>query len=349
MPIPDLLRELLLASGASGHEEPASRVWREAAAEFATVTSDAMGTSFARVEAGGHATLALLGHIDEIGVAITHIDSGGLLSFSLLGSMEAEMLAGQRVVIAGREGSVDGVIVPRMISHSERRERSGLRLSDLHIDIGAVDGEEADARVALGAPGVWKGDPIELPNGRIASKSLDNRVGAYVVLEAARRIAASGGSKVDVVAVATVQEELAHQGARTAAFTLEPEFALAVDVTWTTDVPGGNPRRAGRIDLGSGAAITLGPVINRNVSNLLGKVAEEEKIPHAFEVWPGRTSTDADDVHVSRGGVPTGLVSVPVRYMHSPCEIASLDDLESAIRLVVAFAARLTPETTFVR
>ena len=152
-----------------------------------------------------------------------------------------------------------------------------------------------------------------------------------------------------LVAVASVQEELGHQGARTAAFALDPRVALAIDVTWATDVPGSSPSRAGRVELGSGAAITRGPVVNPRVNDLLVEAAEAEGIPHCFEVYPGATHTDADAVHVARGGVPTGVVSIPIRYMHSPCELASLDDLEAVIRLVVAFARRVTPETSFLR
>jgi endoglucanase len=348
VPIPDLLRELLTAVGPTGHEGPASRVWRQAASAFAEVRSDTLGTSFARVSTGGRSTLAIFGHIDEIGIAITNIDAEGRLWYATLGSIDAEVLVGQRVVISAREGPVDGVLVSGEIRRG-RSEQHGVRHADLHIDIGARSRDDAAARVSVGDPAVWKGDPLELPNDRFVSKALDNRLGAYVALESARRIAEGGDAQVDVVAVATVQEELSHQGARTAAFALEPDVALVIDVTWATDVPGGDPRRAGRIDLGSGAAITRGPAVNPHVSDLLARAAEEDEIAHAFEVYTGRTQTDADDVHVSRGGVPTGLISVPIRYMHSPCELASLDDVEAAIALVVAFARRLTPETSFLR
>jgi putative aminopeptidase FrvX len=347
VPIPDLLRELLTAAGPTGHEEAASRVWRRAASAFAEVTSDTLGTSFARIAAGGRSTLALVGHIDEVGIAITTIDAEGRLWYATLGSIDPEVLVGQRVVLSGREGPVDGVLVS-----GENRPKGGesaLCHADLYVDIGARSEEEAAARVSVGAAGVWRGDPLELPNGRIVSKALDNRLGAYVVLEAARRVAEAGDARVDVVAVATVQEELGHQGARTAAFALAPEVALAVDVTWATDVPGADPRRAGRIELGAGAAITRGPAVNRHVADLLVRAAEEEGIAHAFEVYSGRTQTDADDLHVARGGVPTGVISVPIRYMHSPCELASLDDVEAVIALAVAFARRLAPETSFLR
>ena len=222
----------------------------------------------------------------------------------------------------------------------ERGERSALKRDDLHIDIGAADRDDAAALVRPGDAGVWIGEPLELPNGRFASKALDDRLGAYAVLEAARRVAVDGGAAVDVVAIASVQEEIGHHGARAAAFALEPDFAVAVDVTYSTDVPGERAEKAGKIELGSGAAITLGPVANRRLSDLLVTAAEEDGIAHTIEVLSGRTHTDADDVHAGRGGVPTGILSIPVRYMHSPSEIAALDDLEAVIRLLVAFAGR---------
>ncbi len=350
MPIPDLLRDLLLAPGPSGHEGPAAKVWREAAASFAEVHSDTLGTSFARVRAGeGAPTLALVGHIDEIGVAITNIEESGLLSFSTIGGFMLETLIGQRVSIAGREGEVVGVIGRRIIPSEKRGERGKVELSELHIDIGAKDREDAARLVRPGDAGVWHGEPVELPNGRFISKAMDDRLGAYVALEAARRVAEAGDAQVDVVAVAAVQEELGYYGARAAAFSLDPDVALAIDVTYTTDVPGGDPKSGGKIDLGSGAAIGRGPILNVGVSDLLTQTAEDEGIAHTFEVLTNRTHTDADAVHVSREGVPTGLVSIPLRYMHSPVELGSLDDVEAVIALVVAFARRLTRESNFVR
>jgi putative aminopeptidase FrvX len=350
MAIPDTLRELLLAVGPSGHEEAATRVWCRAAGAFAEVERDSLGTATARVRAGaGAPTLAVIGHIDEIGFQVTHIDENGLLAFSTLGGFAAEQLAGQRVLLAGPGGLVPGVVGRRETRGPRRGDRPSLEHSDLHLDIGAATREEAAALVSPGDAGVWRGDPLELGQRRLASKALDNRLGAYVALESARRVAAEGGATLDLVAVAAVQEELGHQGARTAAYALDPLVALAIDVTWATDVPGSNQRRAGSVELGSGAAITRGPVVNPRVGELLVEAAEAEGIPYTVEVYSGATHTDADAVHVARGGVPTGLVSIPLRYMHSPCELACLDDLEAVIALVVAFARRLSPEASFLR
>jgi putative aminopeptidase FrvX len=348
--IPPLLRDLLTAVGPSGQEGPAAAVWREAAAGFAEVSSDTLGTSFARVSAGeGRPTLALVGHIDEIGVAITYVGDDGLLAFSVLGGFDPEQMLGQRVLVRGRGGTVTGVVGRRLLSREERSDRPALKHSDLHIDIGATAREDAEELVRPGDVGVWSGEPIELATNRIASRALDNRLGAYAVLEAARRVAEAGDAELDVVAVAAVQEELGYHGARTAAYSLDPQVAIAVDVTWSTNVPGGNPRRVGKVELGGGAAVTVGPVVNPGVSDLLRETAEAQGIEHSIEVYSDRTQTDADAFHISRAGVPTGVVSIPVRYMHSPVELCSLDDLEAVIALVTAFARRLTRETSFLR
>jgi putative aminopeptidase FrvX len=352
VPIPDLLRELLTAAGPSGHEEPVTKIWREAAGAFSEVTSDTLGTSFARVRAGeGAPTLALVGHIDEIGIAVTSIGEGGLISFVPIGGFSPEVLVGQRVRIAGKSGDVLGVVGRRRV---EERPGGGgdkprLDHSDLHVDVGAKSREEVEELIRIGDAGVWEGAPVELLNDRVISRALDNRLGAYVALEAARRVAEAGDAQVDVVAVAAVSEEVGLFGSRAAAFSLDPDIAIAIDVTHATDVPGGNPRLSGKVELGSGATIERGPMINAHVFELLVRTAEEEEIPHTFEVSTRATRTDADQIHVSRGGVPTGLVSIPLRYMHSPAELVCLDDLEAAIRLIVGFARRLTRDQSFVR
>jgi endoglucanase len=346
---PELLSRLLSASGPSGHEEEATRIWREAAQPFAEVTSDTLGSSFARVRAGADApTLAVVGHIDEIGVAITNIDDNGLLSFVTIGGISPETLHGQRLRLLTRNGPIPAVISRKRYYPEQLRDRGRLELADVHIDIGATSREDAEQLVRVGDAGVWVGEPVELPHDRLLSKALDNRLGAYIALEAVRRIAEEG-AQVDVVAVAAVQEEVGLYGARTAAFGLDPAVAIVVDVTPATDYPGGDPKRAGRIDLGAGAMIARGPTLNRHVTDLLGDVAEAEGIAHAYEVYSAETSTDADEIHLARAGVPTGLLSVPTRYVHSPIEMCDLGDVEAIVKLIVAFARKLTPDRSFVR
>jgi putative aminopeptidase FrvX len=348
--VPELLSALLTAPGPSGHEEEPARIWREAAAAFAEVTSDTLGTSFARVRAAdGAPTLAIVGHIDEIGIAVTNIEESGLLSFTTIGGISPEMLLGQRFELLTRTGRLVGAVARSRVQPEHIRDRPRVELTDLHLDIGAKDREEAEKLVRVGDAAVWNGAPVELPNGRLLSRSLDNRLGAYIALESARRIAEAGDAQVDVVAVAAVQEEVGLYGARAAAYGLAPQVAIAVDVTPATDYPGGDPRRAGKIELGMGAMIARGPTMNRHVVELLGEVAEAEGIPHAYEVYSRVTNTDADEIHLTREGIPTGLVSIATRYLHSPNEVCDLEDLESIVRLIAGFAKALTRDQSFVR
>jgi endoglucanase len=347
--VPDLLRALLVAPGPSGHEEEASQVWRDAASAFAEVSSDTLGTSYARVRAGdGSPTLALVGHIDEIGVAITNIEENGLLSFTTVGGISPETLHGQRFELLTANGRIPAVLSRKRLYPEQIRDRGRLELTDLHLDIGAKSRDEAAQLVRVGDAGVWGGEPTELPNGRLVSKALDNRLGAYIVLEATRRIG-EAGARVDAVAVAAVQEELGTYGARAAAFGLAPDLAIVVDVTPATDVPGGNPQRAGAVELGMGAMVARGPTLNKKLSDLLAETAADEGIAHGFEVYSRETHTDADDFHHARAGIPTGLISVPTRYVHTPNELCDLADVEAVIALIVASAARLTKEVSFLR
>lgn len=349
MPTPQLLRDLLSAPGPSGHEEAPASVWREAAAKFGDVWADTQGSSFVRVRsADGAPTLVLMGHIDQIGVTITNIEDSGLLSYTTIGGINPATLIGQRIELLTANGVVYGMVGRKRIAPEDIRDPPKPKHADLHIDIGARDRDDAASMVRVGDAGVWIGPPVDLPNGRLLSSALDNRLGAYIALESARRVAESGAD-VDVVAVAAVQEEIGLYGARTAAYGVDPHVALAIDVTPATDVPGGDARHAGPVKLGMGAMVGRGPTLNKRVVELLVEAAEAEGIPHAFEVYSSDTHTDADEMHLVRAGVPTGLISVPTRYLHTPVEMCELDDVESIVRLVVAFARRLSRDTSFVR
>jgi endoglucanase len=349
VPIPELLRTLLTASGPSGHETRVAEIWREAAAGFAEVSTDAMGSTFARVRGGDGPTVVLMGHVDECGIVVTHVEESGMLSFAVVGGYNPEVLVGQRVSLLGRGGDVPGLIMRKRIAPEDMKDRSPVRVSDLHVDIGARDAEEARGLVRVGDVAVLVGEPLELPNGRLVSKALDNRAGAYVVLEALRRIAEAGGAAGDVVGVASVQEEIGLYGARASAFALEPDVAIAVDITPASDVPGGDPRAGGKVGLGDGPALDRAPSLNPRLVELLVETAEQEGIPLCYEISTRHTHTDADEIHLSRGGVPTALVSVPLRYTHTPVETVQISDVEDSIRLLVATVRRIDGTTSFAR
>jgi putative aminopeptidase FrvX len=352
MVVPELLRALLTAPGPSGYESAPAAVWREAASAFAEVSSDAMGSSVAIVRGSREGPLlAVLGHIDEIGLIVTHVDEKGFLYFRGLGGWRGEVLRGQRVELITRDGRVPGVVAKKGGVRRRKDDKDKpTEIDDLHIDIGARDRDEARGLVRLGDTAVIATEPVELPNRRLVSRALDNRLGAYIALEATRLAAEGEGPPGDVAAVAAVQEEVGDfAGARTSVFALEPQVALAVDVTDATDMPGGDPKVAGEAGLAQGPVINRGSTINPTVFDLLVEAAEAEKIPFSVSVSTGTTNTDMDAVLVSRAGLATGLVSIPTRYIHTPTELVSLDDVEAAARLVAAFARRLEPGLDFTR
>lgn len=352
MDTPELLHSLITAPGPSGYETTPARVWREWCSRFTDdVGADHLGSSWARVPGtGGGLKLAVVGHIDEIGLHVTYIDDDGFLRFDQVGGWDPVILIGQRVVLATRSGPVLGVIGRKPIHLLKEEDRKKYpELKDLHIDIGAKDAEEANARVRIGDTAVIDSAPIELPGGRIVSRSLDNRIGCYVAAEAARLVAESGGAPGDFLAMAVVQEEITFAGARTSAFAHEPDVAIAIDVTHATDQPGVELGELARHTLGSGPVIARGITLHPRVFELLHDAAEAEGIPFTIESAGRSTGTDADAITVTRTGVPTGVVSVPLRYMHSPVELAVVADIEATARLVAAFARRLEPGISFER
>ncbi len=351
MPTPPLLQTLLTTPGPSGYEGDAAAAWRSAASAFADVSADDLGSSVARVRGTGDGPLlAIVGHIDEIGVHVSHIDDEGFLRFGSVGGWDPIILVGQRVTLLTRDGRIPGVIGKKPIHLMKDEDRKRVpELKDLHIDIGARDGDDARAMVRIGDVAVIAGEPVELPHGRLASRAMDNRIGCYVALEAARLVAAAGGAVGDVAAVAAVQEEITFAGSRTTAFSLAPDVAVAVDVTFATDQPGVTLGELTRHPLGSGPSLTRGSTIHPRVFELLHEAAEAEGIPFTVAAAGRSTGTDADAIHLSRAGIPTALVSVPLRYMHSPVELAQLDDIENAAKLIAAFALRLAADTSFVR
>ena len=310
-----------------------------------------MGTSVARV--GGraeHPLLVVVGHIDEIALLISHVSDKGFLHVVGSGGWDPQVLVGQRVEVLTRKGPIMGVVGRKPIHLLESEERKkAAELKQLHVDIGARDGDDAREMVAEGDQIVIAAEPVELPNGRLASRSLDNRLGVYVALEVARRVHEAGGGGGPVAGVAAVQEEIGAHGARAMAFGHRPDLAVVVDVTHATDAPGVEMGQLGKHGLGDGPVITRGAIVSHVLNELLEAAAEAEGIEYAIDVAGGATHTDADAIHLSRTGVPTAVVSIPLRYMHSPVELVDLEDVENVIRLITAMALRLEPDQKLTR
>jgi endoglucanase len=353
VPVPETLRKLLTAPGPSGYEQAPAAVFRGAARAFgAEVTYDSVGSTVAKVPGTGDGrSVAIVGHIDEIGLIVHHIDDDGYLWFTGVGGWDPVILVGQRVAVATRDGAVPGVVgkKPIHLLKTDEDRKKVPELKQLHIDIGAKDGDEARSLVRVGDVAVIAGEPVELPNRRVVSRSMDNRLGCYVALEAARLVAEAGGAPGDFYATAVAQEEITFAGARTTAYSLRPDVAIAVDVTFATDAPGTEEKELGKHRFGSGPVLTRGSTLDPAVFELLHETAEAEGIPFTVAASARATGTDADAIHLSRAGVPTGAVSIPLRYMHSPVEMVQLDDVENTARLLAAFAQRLEPGTDFRR
>jgi putative aminopeptidase FrvX len=341
----DFLKQLLGTPGPSGDEAAVARIWRAEAETFADeVTTDINGNSFALLKGEGHRVL-MAGHIDEIGFMVSYIDDDGYLSFAPLGGWDAQVLVGQRVRVLGKAGEVVGVIGKKPIHLMDADDRGkASKIKDLWIDIGARNREEASERVRVGSSGVLDAALYEFPHGRIVSRSLDNRIGAYTVLEALRLLSAERPVST-VAAVATTQEELSFAGSRTAAFGFRPSIAIAVDVTFATDHPGSDKNQYGDVKLGGGPVLSRGSANNPVIYNTLLEIAEREKIPFQVQITPQYTGTDADAIHNSRGGVATAVISIPNRYMHSPNEMIELADVENAAKLIASFIRSLAPDT----
>jgi endoglucanase len=260
------------------------------------------------------------------------------------------VLVGQRVALQTREGPLAGVIARKPIHLlKDEDRRKAPEHKELHIDIGAKDAEEARSLVRIGDVAVIDVKPMLLRHDRVISRSLDNRVGCYVAAEAARLVAQRGGAPGDVLAMAVVQEETTFAGSRTSAFAHEPQLAIAVDLTFATDQPGIELGQITKHEMGSGPVIARGTTLHPAIFEGLYEAAEAEGIPFTVESLGRTTGTDADAIHLSRSGVPTGLVSVPSRYMHSPVEMVALEDIDAAARLIAAFAMRVEPGMSFER
>lgn len=347
---PELLEKLLAAPSPSGYEGPGASVWREAAS-FAELEVDGIGSTIATIgDAEAKPLLAVVGHIDEIGLVVTHVDEKGFVYFAPIGGWDAQILVGQRVRIEARDGSVPGVAgrKPIHLLREEQRKKP-VQLRDMHIDIGAGDRDRALELIRIGDPVVIDADPVVLDGTRLVSRSMDNRLGAYVALESLRRCHERGGPAGRMAAIASVQEEIGLNGAATSAFAAEPDLAIAIDVTHATDAPGVEEKELGSHALGSGPVIARGSTLSPKLFELLCETAERLGIDYTVEASGRRTGTDADAIHVSRGGVPTGLVSIPLRYMHSPVEMVDLDDVEAVVELVAGFAADLAPDVDLSR
>ena len=346
----EFLKRLLDAPGPSGYERAPARVWRQEAETFADeVYGDVTGNSYARVRNEGGPRVLIAGHADEIGFLVTHIDEEGYLWFQQIGGWDDQVVVGQRVRIATRDGDVRGVIgkkAAHLLRTEDRSKPTDTR--NMWIDIGAKDRADAKSRVRVGDAAVIDAQFVRLTDDLCVSRSMDNRVGAFVALEATRLLA-QDRPIADVYAVATAQEETSFAGAYTASFQVAPAVAIAVDVTHATDYPGADKKSDDEVKLGGGPVLTRGASINPIVFEGLREAGERLGLDCPVQGAARTSGTDADAMIRSGPGTATGLVSIPNRYMHSPNEVVELGDLENCARLISAYVQELDANTAFVR
>jgi len=347
------LKGLIDAISPSGCEEDAAKLWKDYVANFADkVEGDVHGNSIGIINPKGKPRVMLAGHIDEIGYMIKYIDKDGFLYFSTIGGIDTHLMPGERIWIKGKNGTVAGIIGRDPIHQLTKEAREKVeKIEDLFIDIGVKEKKEAEKLVSVGDPAVPAVSFEELKGDRIVGRAFDDKSGAFVVAETLRLLSKSN-LEAAVYGVATVQEEVGLRGAKTSAFRVSPDVGIAIDVTFTSDYPAlkSESKRVkfGDIKIGKGPVIARGANINSKVFDILVETAQKEKIPYQIEGIPKATGTDANVIQLTKEGVATGLVSIPNRYMHTPVELVSTEDLVNASKLLAAFIKRIKKTTNFI-
>jgi endoglucanase len=345
----DFLKTLLSTPSPSGFEERIQAVCKSYAKPFVDkIYKDVHGNQYHVRNPEGKLRVMLAGHVDEIALMINHVDDKGFFGFQAIGGIDPSVLDGQRVVIHGEKGPVPGVIGRRAVHLTDTEERGKpLQLHQLWIDIGAKNKKEAQKAVAIGDPATIDAGYLELMNNRAVARAMDDRIGAFVILET-MRLLEQHKTHCAVFCVTTVQEEIGLRGATTSAYGCNPHVGVAVDVGHATDHPNCDSKRYGAQSLDAGPILHRGANINPVVAKGLIDVAKKKKIPYQMEAAPRGTGTDANAMQLSRGGVATGLISIPNRYMHSPVEMVSLKDVTHASELLAEWICTLRPDADFI-
>lgn len=346
------LENLLAAPSPSGYEQPAQRVFRAYLEPYAQVTTDVLGNVYGHIQGSGKECprVMLVGHSDEIGLQVKYLDDKGFIYFGAIGGVDPHLTPGLRVQIHTRQGAIQGVIGKRPIHLMEPKDRETVvKLDAQYIDIGAVDRNEAAGLVRVGDPVTFSGGLARLYGDRVTASGFDDKAGSFVVAEVLRQVAArSKKLPVDLYGVSSVQEEVGLRGGTTSSYTVNPDVGICVEVDFATDQPDVEKKHNGEVAIGKGPILPRGANINPALFDLLAETAEKEKIPVQFTGIPRATGTDANVMQISRGGVATALVKIPLRYMHTPVEVLSLADLENAVRLIVAVLPKIKDRKAFI-
>lgn len=346
------LLDILSTPSPSGWEKAGQAKWMELVRKVSDrIETDVYGNAWAVLQgAAKEATGVMLeAHADEIGFIVRHIDEKGFLSIGPIGGSDKTLAPARFISLFGSHGIVPGVIGNTAIHLRDTSKDKTPDWKDLFVDIGARSAAEVAKRgIRVGTPAIFESAALEFHGGHIVGRALDNRIGGYVLALALEQLhSRNKRTEATAFAVNCVQEEIGSHGARMVAHRLAPSVALVFDVTHATDTPGIPVKEHGLVELGAGPAISHGAANHPLVVERLIAVAGKEKIPLQHEAVSRSTRTDADVIYTSRDGIPCALISIPLRYMHSPVEMVSLKDVESAARLAAAFIASLSKKDTF--
>lgn len=344
----DFLTELLNTPSPTGFETAGQRVWADYVRPYVDgVEADTYGSVWAERSGGGGPRLMLEAHADEIGFMVQHVTEEGYLNIVPVGGSDRAIMRARRVyVLAGGE-RIGGVIGHTAIHLRDRDDEKVPKWEDLYVDIGASSADEVRERgVRVGHPIVLADEAEELMPGRLVGRAIDNRIGGFIVAETLRRLS-DREIAASVVGVNAVQEEIGGHGAQMITHRLRPDVALVFDVTHSVDTPGLSKAKHGGVKMGGGPTVTHGTSNQRAVVERLIEVAAQHDIPLQHEASSRRTGTDTDSIFNSRSGVASALVSVPLRYMHSPAEVVDLEDVERCIQLFVAFSESIADDDEF--
>ncbi len=348
----EFLQKLVAASSPSGYEQPAQRVFRDYVAPFAQVSTDVIGNVHAFIKGARRNSprVLVIGHSDEIGFQVKYIDDNGFIYFGAIGGVDPHLVPGQRVQIQSRGGARLGVVGKKPIHLMEPKDRETvIKLDSQYIDIGAENKKDAEQLVRVGDPVTFAAGMEKLHGDRVTSRGFDDKAGSFVVAEVLRHVVEAGKKlPVDLYGVSSVQEEIGLRGGVTSSYSVNPDIGICVEVDFSTDQPDVEKKHNGEVGLGKGPILPRGPNINPALFDLLADTAEREKIPVQFTGIPKATGTDANAMQISRGGMATALVKIPLRYMHTPVEVLSLADLENAVRLVAAALYRIKDKEAFI-
>jgi endoglucanase len=346
----NFLKELVETPSPSGYEQPAQRVIRKQLEPVASaIECDVMGNLIARLDGNGGPRVMLAGHCDEIGFMVQYVDDNGFIFFGAIGGVDPHLSPGQRIRIHTATGPVPGVIGKKAIHLIEPQDREiVIKLKDQFIDIGCCSRAEVEKLVRIGDPVTFAVGMEKLQGDRLTSRAFDDKMGAFIVTQVFKQLQQSANNTSEVYAVSTVQEEVGLRGAATSTYGVKPDVGIVVEVTHATDSPGVEPKGIGRVEVGKGPVIARGANINPVLFDLIMQTAREREIPVQVIGVPRATGTDANVMQLSRGGVATALVGIPLRYMHTPVEVLSLGDLEQAIKLLTAVVEKMTAQQSFI-